>query len=172
MSESVGEREAFWKWVEDCGCDTDGAWSAWQARAALAAQAAPPQPAEPKQPSDAELLETVRDEMTLWGEGASITDEAEILRVVRRVLAEHGAQAAQPEPRPWKWRHIKSGGEYSLLGNAHVQCDYPLKDCEEVYVYQGDDGRMWVRPVAEFNARFRRVAAMQADSGAQEGDRG
>jgi hypothetical protein len=31
----LNEREAFWAWVEDRGCDTDGAWSAWQARAAL-----------------------------------------------------------------------------------------------------------------------------------------
>lgn len=33
------ERAAFFAWVADCGCDTDGAWSAWQARAALASQA-------------------------------------------------------------------------------------------------------------------------------------
>lgn len=32
------ERAAFFAWVADCGCDTDGAWSAWQARAALASQ--------------------------------------------------------------------------------------------------------------------------------------
>jgi hypothetical protein len=24
-------RAAFWAWVEEQGCDTDGAWSAWQA---------------------------------------------------------------------------------------------------------------------------------------------
>lgn len=29
------EREAFLAWVNDCGCDTDGAWSAWLARASL-----------------------------------------------------------------------------------------------------------------------------------------
>jgi hypothetical protein len=29
---SAGEMRAeFWKWVDECGCDTDGAWSAWQA---------------------------------------------------------------------------------------------------------------------------------------------
>jgi hypothetical protein len=37
----ASERKAFFAWVHDCGCDTDGAWSAWQARAALAAQVAP-----------------------------------------------------------------------------------------------------------------------------------
>lgn len=35
------ERRAFLAWVADCGCDTDGAWSAWQARARLAAQVEP-----------------------------------------------------------------------------------------------------------------------------------
>jgi hypothetical protein len=24
-------RAEFFEWVDDCGCDTDGAWSAWQA---------------------------------------------------------------------------------------------------------------------------------------------
>jgi hypothetical protein len=47
------EREAFFAWVEDCGCDTDGAWSAWQARAKLAAAppvAQPPREQKPQEP--------------------------------------------------------------------------------------------------------------------------
>lgn len=36
-ADTRSERERFWAWVEDCGCDTDGAWSAWQARASLPA---------------------------------------------------------------------------------------------------------------------------------------
>jgi hypothetical protein len=31
MSEAEKMRAEFWAWVNDCGCDTDGAWSAWQA---------------------------------------------------------------------------------------------------------------------------------------------
>lgn len=34
----ASEREAFEAWVADCGCDTDGAWSAWMARAAVQPQ--------------------------------------------------------------------------------------------------------------------------------------
>jgi hypothetical protein len=31
MSEAEKMRAEFWAWVEEQGCDTDGAWSAWQA---------------------------------------------------------------------------------------------------------------------------------------------
>ena len=30
MSESDKIRAEFWAWVQEQGCDTDGAWSAWQ----------------------------------------------------------------------------------------------------------------------------------------------
>lgn len=57
----------------------------------------------------------------------------------------------------WKWRHTKSQTDYSLIGNALIQTDTPLTDMAQVYVYQGEDGRMWVRPVEEFDARFKRI---------------
>lgn len=41
-------RAEFKAWVQECGCDTDGAWSAWQAawnrRAALSLPAGEPAP--------------------------------------------------------------------------------------------------------------------------------
>jgi hypothetical protein len=69
------------------------------------------------------------------------------------------ASATQAEPAysGWIWTHKKRGGEYELLGDARLQADAPLTDMAEVYVYQGEDRRMWVRPVAEFNDRFKRV---------------
>ena len=74
--------------------------------------------------------------------------------------ASHFGTAAREQEVPysnWVWQHVKSGGEYSLLGDARLQTDQPLKDMAEVYVYQGADGRMWARPVAEFDARFKRI---------------
>lgn len=66
----------------------------------------------------------------------------------------------------WVWKHIKTGGEYSLLGHAKVQAhlDAPLTDMTEVYVYQGEDHRMWVRSVAEFNERFKRCRPVPRDA--------
>ena len=57
----------------------------------------------------------------------------------------------------WVWQHVSSGGEYYLLGDARMQTDKPVADMAEVYVYQGSDNRIWVRPVSEFDARFKRL---------------
>lgn len=38
MTDDKEMRAAFWAWVEDQGCDSDGAWSAWQGAYELAEQ--------------------------------------------------------------------------------------------------------------------------------------
>jgi len=43
-SESPNMRAEFEAWVKDCGCDTDGAWSAWCAAWNRRAAAVPPAP--------------------------------------------------------------------------------------------------------------------------------
>lgn len=62
----------------------------------------------------------------------------------------------------WAWTHIKSGGEYSLLGEAKIQCAGMLEDMAEVYVYQAENGDLWARPIAEFNERFKRTRPLVA----------
>jgi len=47
-------------------------------------------------------------------------------------------------------QHIK-GGLYRLICLAHVEVTYP-KDI--VAIYEGRDGVIWSRPVAEFDRRF------------------
>ena len=64
--------------------------------------------------------------------------------------------SAAPAYSGWVWKHIKTGGEYELLGDAKMQCAAPLKDMAEVYVYQGENGQMWATPIAEFNEKFKR----------------
>ena len=49
-----------------------------------------------------------------------------------------------------------------MLGDASLQTDAPLHDMAKVFVYQGTDGRMWVRPVQEFEARFKRLKSAPA----------
>ncbi|MES2634077.1 MAG: hypothetical protein V4669_13970 [Pseudomonadota bacterium] len=57
----------------------------------------------------------------------------------------------------WVWRHIKTGREYQLIGEALLQCTEPLSDMADVYLYRGEDGKCWVRSTAEFDAKFERV---------------
>ncbi len=44
-----------------------------------------------------------------------------------------------------------------MLGEAKLQTDKPLIDMAEVVVYQGADGKLWVRDAHEFQARFSRT---------------
>jgi hypothetical protein len=55
-------------------------------------------------------------------------------------------------------RHKKRGSEYAVIGHGKIQTDVPLKDYDEVVVYQSEDGTIWVRPVSEFmDGRFENV---------------
>jgi hypothetical protein len=44
-----------------------------------------------EQPSDEALIETVRDEIAFYGDSATVMDRKDMLRVLRRVLADHAA---------------------------------------------------------------------------------
>ena len=60
-----------------------------------------------------------------------------------------------------KWRHKKRGSTYDEIGTARLQVSDPgaLRDMEEMIVYRGSDGAMWVRPALEFHdGRFEVVA--------------
>lgn len=53
-------------------------------------------------------------------------------------------------------QHVKRGSTYRVLGRAKVQTDVPLKDYDEVVIYQSEhDQSLWVRLVLEFeDGRF------------------
>jgi len=69
------------------------------------------------------------------------------------------AALGHPVPRysGWLWTHTVKGGDYRMLGEAKLQTDRPLIDMAEVIVYQGADGKLWVRDAHEFRARFSRT---------------
>ncbi len=69
------------------------------------------------------------------------------------------AALGPPVPRysGWLWTHVVKGGDYRMLGEAKLQTDKPLIDMAEVVVYQGADGKLWVRDAHEFQARFSRT---------------
>lgn len=58
------------------------------------------------------------------------------------------------------YRHKKRGTQYMVMGKATLQIEGP-HDMAECVIYQSmDDGRVWVRPAAEFfDGRFERVEA-------------
>lgn len=58
-----------------------------------------------------------------------------------------------------KVQHVKRGTTYIILGTALLQTEVPIDDNTELTVYQStDDGRIWVRPTAEFeDGRFVKV---------------
>jgi len=60
---------------------------------------------------------------------------------------------------PARVRHKKRGTEYEVLGEADLQTETPLRDYAVVVVYRDPtNGRLWVRPVGEFNdGRFEEV---------------
>ena len=68
----------------------------------------------------------------------------------------YAAPQAQPASS-WVWQHRK-GSEYTLIGVGKLQCDVPPNDMAEVVLYRAEiDGKLWARPEAEFNERFKRL---------------
>lgn len=58
--------------------------------------------------------------------------------------------------QPVRVKHVKRGSTYRVIGAGKVQTGTPLHDYDEVVIYQDEaDGRLWVRPTAEFgDGRF------------------
>ena len=77
------------------------------------------------------------------------------------VAAQGGIAASlgNNSPDHWTWHMFDTvkGGDYRMLGEAKLQTDRPLIDMAEVVVYQGADGKLWVRDAHEFRARFSRT---------------
>lgn len=57
-----------------------------------------------------------------------------------------------------KWRHKKRGTTYIEIGRGLMQDHGTDLDDEPVVIYRGEDGRLWVRTVDQFeDGRFARV---------------
>lgn len=63
------------------------------------------------------------------------------------------------------WRHKKSGGAYEEIGRGSVQSAEWLRDLDDVVLYRGQDDRLWVRPVVEFEDRFEAIEAPDSKFG-------
>ncbi|GEM_PF-3630404 len=57
-------------------------------------------------------------------------------------------------------RHLKRGTYYRELGRGELQSGQSVAEGCRLVVYQGDDGRLWLRPEAEFDdGRFMKLPA-------------
>lgn len=102
-------------------------------------------------------LSEVDDYVAQWhegqGQGAELHEylgltTAEYSRFMHSpsVLAEVALQRALSTLKPSLARHVKSGGDYLVLGAAKLEANLA-----DVKVYLGVDGQMWVRDQAEFD---------------------
>ncbi|MBL0408169.1 hypothetical protein JKG68_30245 [Microvirga aerilata] len=50
-----------------------------------------------------------------------------------------------------RFKHKKRGTSYVELGRGELQAEKPIQEGDHLVVYVGSDGKIWVRPVAEFD---------------------
>jgi hypothetical protein len=55
------------------------------------------------------------------------------------------------------YRHHTTGNTYRKLGEGRIQSNVPLDDMAYVVIYEGKDGKLWARPVVEWNTKFKPV---------------
>ncbi|KQM36051.1 MazG-like family protein [Sphingomonas sp. Leaf10] len=70
-----------------------------------------------------------------------------------------------------RWRHLKRGTEYEVLGVAELQASRPQHENAALVVYRGADGKIWARNSAEFtDGRFALSDASRTAVSAPAGD--
>lgn len=73
-----------------------------------------------------------------------------------RILETANSQLGRGE----KYRHLKRGSTYSVLGQGIAQCDTPIQDNDALILYRDGQGRFFARHVDEFHdGRFEKVSA-------------
>lgn len=74
--------------------------------------------------------------------------------------------ALAPAPIPQggeRYRHVKRGTEYEVIGTAELQMSRDLVDGSSLVIYRGDDGKLWAREEGEFHDG--RFIALQPPAG-------
>lgn len=67
-------------------------------------------------------------------------------------MSNQPSNAARPGA---KFRHLKRGTTYTVVGLATLQTQAPAGDEAELVIYVSQDGTLWARPSSEFlDGRF------------------
>lgn len=100
----------------------------------------------------------VRELRKIWYIRDLTTDDFDKAEAMLSALSAEPAPGEQWQPTH---RHVKRGTEYQLIGTGKMQAEnwatysdengYENADMQEVAIYRGDDSKLWVRPIAEFN---------------------
>jgi hypothetical protein len=88
-------------------------------------------------------------------------------RITTRALTPvREAEAISTASEGARYRHVKRGTVYEVLGKGRLQCAANAAlDDSEVVIYRGNDGKLWARGVDEFyDGRFEPIAASPSDS--------
>jgi hypothetical protein len=57
-------------------------------------------------------------------------------------------------------RHLKRGSSYDVIGTGRTQTSVPIGEDEVLVAYRSEDGRLWFRPIGEFDdGRFEPLPA-------------
>lgn len=150
-------------WPYSCRQSAECVSAIWRAMLGAAPGSSSPAPA----PATAGLRKAAQDVLDRWNspkwEWAKQGPTADLMVKLREELEASPAPAvAHQAASSWMWTHKVKGGEYRMLGEALLQCDVPLTDMDRVVVYQGEDGRIWVRDGSEWDDRFTRLPKLAA----------
>lgn len=92
---------------------------------------------------------------------ASLSEYDELREVLEQYVAPALASAAAVPAAAERFRHVKRGTEYAVVGRASLQNAgaVALSEAACMVIYRGDDGKLWAREESEFmDGRFEPVA--------------
>lgn len=88
---------------------------------------------------------------------ADLGEYDEIREVLEQYVAPALASAAAVPAAAERFRHVKRGTEYAIVGRASLQNAgaVALSEAACMVIYRGDDGKLWAREESEFmDGRF------------------
>lgn len=92
-----------------------------------------------------EVYTTHRPSMRALGPGIDFWAAGEA--TIRSLFARFGGGA--------KVTHVKRQSSYLTIAMGHLQCSAPIAEGTVLYAYVGEDGKVWFRPLHEFeDGRF------------------
>lgn len=80
---------------------------------------------------------------------AIASDIGTIQRIAKEALSTLSADAIRQGEG--KWRHLKRGTVYEVIGTAELQAGQLQLEHAELVIYRGEDGKLWARNSAEFH---------------------